>query len=281
MNFSYLLISIFAESAGKTVDKLNYRRNNIAPRNALFLTFFMMSLCTAGYVFFMPQPQIHLSLNLALLLTGIAIFSFLGNVFDEVSLKTTGLSEREPLINFIPILAGLIGYLLFPEQRDPAALVAFVLGTSIVYWGVGNTHIRKSHNKGMFYLLIGVSLYATLPSMYGQVIKYMSPAELALFRSVAVLILASLFFAPKNWKGFNSKRVHYSFVAGAIYAVGAITSLYAIQAYGVVLTMMFLMLGPALSHLAGWLILREKISRISVISSIMLTLVVAFAAFFN
>lgn len=281
MNFSYLLISIFAESAGKTVDKLNYRRNNIAPRNALFLTFAVMSLCTAAYVLINPQPHIHITFSLVCLLAGVSIFSFLGNVFDEVSLKTTGLSEREPLINFLPVLSGLIGYLLFPYERDPAALVAFVLGTFIVYWGVGNVHFKKNHNKGMFYLLIGVSLYAVLPSMYGLVLKYLSPAELAFFRSASVLILASIFFAPKGWKGFTSKRVKYSFVAGSFYAIGAITSLYAIQAYGVVLTMMFLMLGPALSHLAGWLILHEKINRISVISSVMLTLVVAFAAFFN
>lgn len=281
MNFSYLLISIFAESAGKTVDKLNYRRNNIAPRNALFLTFAVMSLCTAAYVLFNPQPHINITFSLVCLLAGVSIFSFLGNVFDEVSLKTTGLSEREPLINFEPVLAGLIAFLLFPAERDPAALVAFVLGAFIVYWGVGNVHFKKHHNKGMFYLLIGVSLYAVLPSLYGQVLKYVSPAELAFFRSASVLILASLFFAPKGWKGFTTKRVKYSFVSGTIYAIGAITSLYAIQAYGVVLTMMFLMLGPALSHLAGWLILHEKINRISVISSVMLTLVVAFAAFFN
>lgn len=281
MNFSYLLISIFAESAGKTVDKLNYRRNNIAPRNALFLTFAVMSLCTAMYVLLTPQPHIHITLGLTCLLAGVAIFSFLGNVFDEVSLKTTGLSEREPLNNFEPILAGLIGYLLFPAERDPAALVAFVLGTFIVYWGVGNVHFRKSHNKGMFYLLIGVCLYAVLPSIYGQVLKDVSPAELALFRCVSVLILASLFFAPKGWKGFTQERVKYSFLAGVFYAAGAIASLYAIQVYGVVLTMMFLMLGPALHHLAGWLILHEKISRISVMSSVALTLVVAFAAFSN
>lgn len=281
MNFSFLLVSMFAETAGKTVDKLNYRRNNIAPRNSLFLTFIVMSICTAAYVAVNPQQHIHITLGLAALLAGVALFLFLGNVFDEVSLKTTGLSEREPLVNFEPILAGLIAYLLFPDERNPAALVAFALGTLIIYWSIGRVHFKKSHNKGMLYLLIGVSLYAVLPSLYGLVLKDVSPAELALFRCVSVLMLASLFFAPRKWKGFTTKRVQYGIVAGVFYAVGAITSLYAIEAFGVVLTMMFLMLGPALSHLSGWLILREKINRIAVMSSLMLTLVVAFAAFFR
>lgn len=281
MNPLYLFATIFAESAGKVVDKLNYRRNNIAPRNALVITFAVMSLCTAAYVLVTPQQHIHLTWHVAYLLAGVAIFSFLGNVFDEVSLKTTGLSEREPLINFEPVLAGFIGYVLFPAERNTAALAAFILGTFVIYWGVGSLHFKKTHNTGMFYLLIGVSLYAALPSIYGEALEFISPAELALFRCVSVLILACLFFAPKGWKGFTPKRVQYGFMAGAMYAIGAIVSLYAIQSYGVVLTMMFLMLGPALRHLAGWLILKEKISRVAVLSSVALSLVVAFAAFYK
>jgi drug/metabolite transporter (DMT)-like permease len=215
------------------------------------------------------------------LLLGVGAFSFGGNVFDELSMKSNDLSLREPLVDFEPVLSGLVGYAIFPAQRKTAFLIAFILGAFIVRWGIHRRKLRKGQKKGMFYLLIGVILYAILPSLYQETLHYISPSYLAFFRVAVILVLTTIFFPPKKWKGFTAKRVNYVVVAGIIYAAGAIVSLYAIQVYGVVLTMLFLMLGPALRYLAGQFILHEKVRRGEVLSSLMLTLVVAMAAFFR
>lgn len=279
MNFLYLLTSIIAESVGKTIDKLNYRKNKIDVRWALLLVFVVMTLSVAAYTMLTHQSFPHITTVVAELLLGIAAFSFLGNVFDELSLKTNDISLREPLVDFEPIATGLIAYALFPAERKPAYLIAFILGALIVRWGIHRRKLRKSQSKGMFYLWIAVVLYAIVPVFYKEALQHLSPTYIALFRLTSVTLLLCLFFRPKHRNTPSGKMVGYSVMSGLAYAVGAVVSLYAIEVYGLGLTMLFLMLGPALRYLAGQFILHEKVRRGEVLSSLMLTLVVAIAAF--
>lgn len=279
MDFSYLITSIFAESGGKTLDKLNFRRNKIHPRQSLLLAFMVMVLSVAGYTVVTKQPFPELPLPAVLLLVGIAIFSFGGNVFDEISLQKDDLSLREPLVDFEPIATGLIAYLLFPDERKPAILIAFILGAFIVRWGVHHRKLRAYQKQGMTYLWIAVVLYAIVPVFYKEALEYMPPAYIALFRITSIFLLILLFFRPKRNKKLTSSMLKYGIPAGVIYAIGAVVSLYAIQSYGLVMTMLFLMLGPALRYLAGQFILHEKVRRGEVLSSLMLAVVVAIAAF--
>jgi drug/metabolite transporter (DMT)-like permease len=279
MGITYLISSIVAESTGKTIDKLNYRRNRVGPRQMMVLAFATMAVCIGLYLLATKQAAPHLSLAAVGLLVIIALLSFGGNVFDNFSMKADDLSLREPLVDFEPVLAGLIGFLAFPDQRKPIFLVAFALATVIVNWGIHQRKLRKGQKKGMSYLLIAVCMYAVLPSLYQETLHHISPAYIAFFRSAAILVLTGMFFPPKKWKGFTGRNVSYGIGASIAYSVGAVASLYAIQSYGVVLTMLFLMLGPALRYLAGQFILKEKVRRGEVLASLMLTLVVAIAAF--
>jgi glucose uptake protein GlcU len=279
MGIFYLVASIFAESIGKTIDKLNFRNNHVGVRQSLFISFVGMSVSIGLFLYLTGQQWPQFGLALVLLLIVIALFSFGGNVFDELSLKADDLSLREPLVDSQPILAGLVAYLLFPTERKPILLVAFIIGAFIVHWGIHRRKLRRVQKKGMLYLLIGTAMFAVLPSLYQETLQYISPSYLAFFRVVSVLILITLFFHSIKWKGFTRKRVQYSAWASLIYAVGAIVSLYAIKTYGAVLTMIFLMLGPALRYLAGQFILHEKVKKGEVLASLMLAVIVAIAAF--
>lgn len=279
MGFLYLLSSIVAESAGKTVDKLNFTRNKIDARQSLVVVFSAMTVFVLSYTILTKQPSPHIPLLCAAYLIGIAIFSFGGNVFDEMILQLTDLSLREPLVDFEPIATGLLAYLLFPEERKLSFLIAFILGTVIVRWGIHRRKLRKTQKKGMLYLWIAVVLYSLVPIFYKEALVFLSPTYIALFRLASILILLRLFFRPKRNKKLKPKMIGYGILAAFAYAVGAIASLYAIKTFGLVFTMLFLMLGPAMRYLAGQFILHEKVRRGEVLSSLMLTLVVAIAAF--
>lgn len=279
MGFIYLFTSILAESTGKTIDKLNFRRNKINPRQSLLIVFMVMSLSVLAYVLLTHQPFPNLNLTIGLLMLGIAVFSFGGNVFDEMSLQMDDLSLREPLVDFEPIATGLIAYAVFPDERKPAFLIAFILGAFIVRWGIHRRKLRSRQTKGMLYLWVAVVLYAIVPVFYKEVLLYLSPSYVALFRLSGILVLLTLFFRPKRKSKLSAKMISYSAVAGVAYATGAVVSLYAIRTFGLVQTMLFHMLGPAMRYLAGQFILGEKVRRGEVLSSLMLTLVVALAAF--
>lgn len=279
MDIMYLLLSILGESGGYTIDKLNFRRNHIGFRQTLFLGFFVMSLSLLAYIVVAQLSFPHLVTASVVLILLMAGFSFGGNAFDYLSLKADDLSLREPLLDSQPILAGLVGYIFFPGERKPVFLIAFLVSAFVVHWGIHQRKLRRIQKKGMVYLLLGIILYAVLPSLYKESLRYLTPAYIVFFRVVCILVLTSVFLPIKSVRGFTPKRVQYGVLSGVICSVGAVAGMYAIQAYGVVVTSLFFMLGPALRYLAGQFIFREKIRRNEVISSLLLTLIVAVAAF--
>jgi len=274
MGFFFLLIAVLSESSGKTLDKINFRRNKITYRQSLLLAFFFMSLFLAGFVLIARQPLPHFTLQAVGLLALVVLLSFGGNVFDEISLKTNDLSLREPLVDFEPILAGLIGYALFPSERKPIFLLAFLLGAFIVYWGSHRRKLRRLQKKGMSQLLLATAFYAFLPSIYKYALVYVSPTYIALIRCVFILVLLTIFLPVRRVTKLSPAKIRYSFSSSAFYALGAVVSIYAIQSLGVILTTLLLMLGPALRYLSSYFILKEKVRAGEVMSSALLTVVV-------
>jgi drug/metabolite transporter (DMT)-like permease len=279
MGLLSLILSILAESSGKTLDKIIFRHTKTTPRLMTLITFIVMSAGISTYIIFTKQPFPDLPSAAIGLLVLVGLFSFGGNVFDVLSLKLDDLSLREPLVDFEPIVAGFIAYFLFPDQRHPIFLVAFTLGTFIAFWGIHRRKLRKYQKRGMAYMWVAVFLYSALPSIYQKALIYMPPAYLAFFRVTAILILVCLFFPPRKVRRVTSaKGIILTIVAGAIYAVGAVASLYAINTFGVVLTLLFLMLGPSLTYLFSYFILGEKVRRGEVLASALLATVVVLAA---
>lgn len=242
------------------------------------IIFITMSAVVSSYIVLTKQPFPLLPLTAIGLLILIALFSFGGNVFDVLSLKADDLSLREPLVDFEPIMAGFVAYLLFPGQRNTTYLIAFILGTFITFWGIHRRKLRKFQKKGMTYLWIAVVLYAILPSLYQEALVYMSPAYIAFFRVTSIVMLVALFFRPqKVRKAISTQGVLLTIISGLMYAIGAVASLYAISVFGVVLSLLFLMLGPSLRYLSSHFILHEKVRRGEVLSSVLLAVIVGFA----
>lgn len=125
----------------------------------------------------------------------------------------------------------------------------------------------------MFYLLIAVAFYAVLPTLYKLTLVHISPVYVAFFRTAAVFLLMTMFFPVKSWKGFSAKKVTYGMLSGVAYAVGTTAGLYAIKTLGVVLTMVFMLLGPATRYWASHFILKEKVRRGEMISSLLLAVI--------
>lgn len=280
MNFFYPLIVILSESVGQAIDKVNFSRNRITTQLLMRLVFIGMSASLLVYVLLIDKPLPHFSLVAVGLVTLIILLSFLGNALDYLSLKADDISLREPLIDFGPIVAGLFGYLLFPEERRPGFLIAFALSAVIVYFGTHRRRLRKVEKKGMAYLLAAVLLHATLPSIYKYTLPYISPEYITLFRSFGILVLIYIFMPVHKVKRRRKKSHHlgqisFGFVSSILYAIGAVASLYAIQNLGVVVSMLFLLLAPVITYLAGYFVLKEKVRGGEVMSSIALVIVIA------
>ncbi len=79
-----------------------------------------------------------------------------------------------------------------------------------------------------------------------------------------------MLFPVRSVRKITPSKVRYSFLSGAVYALGAVASIYAIQKLGVVLAMLLLLLGPFLRYLSGYFILKENVRKGEMISSVLL-----------
>ena len=273
MDFLYPLTAIVSEAFAKTIDKLNFRKNHINAMHLMRLVFVGMSLSLLFYILLAGKSFPQFSLIALSLMLLIALVSFVGNIFDYLSLKSDDLSLREPMLGFDPVVAGLFGYLLFPAERKSGFLLAFVLSAIVAYLGTHRRKLRAYQKKGMFYLLLGVLFYALLPSIYKLTLEYISPEYIAFFRVAAILLLASIFL-PLPKRARSPSKTIYGLSSGVVYAAGTVASLYAIQKLGVVVTMLLLLLAPALMYLAGYFVLKEKVRKGEIASSAALAAIV-------
>ena len=116
--------------------------------------------------------------------------SFVSNIVDENSLKINDLSLREPLSNFHPILAGFIGYMLFPEERNIILLLALAFGGMVVLWGIKPSKLAKAQEIGIVYMASSVLIESILSNVYVFALESVSPEYVALVRTVAIWVPA-------------------------------------------------------------------------------------------
>ncbi len=272
MGIIFAMLAILSESIGTTIDKLNFRKNRITYRQLMFLIFFSMFMTLALFLIVTRQPLPQPSFIALCLVVSIGFISFLGNLFDNLSLKINDISLRQPIMGFEPALAGLVGYILFPDERKISYVVAFILAMIIVYWGTHQRRLHKAQKRGVACIFVAVALYALLPSLYKLTFDYMNPEQVAFFR-VAIILALTMIFIPFKQRRLSASKIRYGLTAGVVYAAGTVFSLYALDALGVMTAMLLLLLSPALIYASGYFVLKEKVRKGEIISSALLVIV--------
>jgi drug/metabolite transporter (DMT)-like permease len=273
MDFLYPLIAVISDSAAQTLDRLNFKKHTISATNLMWVVFVGMFGSLLIYVIMIGKPLPQFTIGVIALLTLIALVSFTANVFDYLSLKVDDITLRQPMLGFEPILAGLFGYIFFPNERKPAFLVALIVSLAVVHYGIHRRKLGKNQSRGIGYLFLAVVCYALLPSIYKVTLPHINPEYIAFFRIWAILLLTTIFM-PIKISLKPSNKVFLGILAGIINAVGAVAYLYAVASIGVVQTSLLLVLAPVLIYISGYFILREKIHVGELVASIFLAIIV-------
>ena len=280
MNFLLPLTAIFGTSIAGTIDKIAFRRNVISPNRLMQLVFFSMSLSVILFIVvrglpFPAFPAIGIGLASAIIVT-----SFFANVCDYRSLKVNDVSSREPVRDLGPVVAGLFGYILFPSEREAGFLIVLILSALVVYWGSYSRHRPKKRERGMLLALLAVILFAVLPPLYKFSLDYFTPEYIHLFRVLGILVLTVIFGLFSKRPRFSKSSVGLGMLSGVIFTISGIAILYSIAIFGLIVTMFFLLFGPALRYGFGFFILKEKIHKREMLSSLLLVIIVSSTLFF-
>jgi len=278
MYFLYPFFAVLSESVAKTVDKANYNKTRIKPRELLFLLFSTMVVGTIISLPFVHQAFPSFSWKVITLLLLVIGVSFGQNLFDYEGLSAKNLSLREPINNMEPILASFLAYILFPSERNSKYIVAIFVGVIILYIGKANKNRKLTLDKGVIYLFLAVIASALLANLYKFGLENISALYLFLFRAVGVLLLVQLFFRV-NFKDFTRSQLKLGVGSGLIYIIGNLTRLYSIQYLGLNLTILLLLLGPGVVYMASSLVLKETVQHRQVVTSLALLAVVIWATY--
>lgn len=280
MNLILPLVTVIGSAVAGTIDKINFRRNGISPNRLMLLEFFSMSLAMVLFIASRRLPFPHISLIAAGFILLVIVISFVANFFDYRSLQINDISSREPVLDVTPIIAGLFGYILFPSEREAGFLIVLLLSIVVVYWGSYSTHLRKAQKRGMHFVLASVILYSLLPSLYKLMFDYFSPEYVLLFRVLGILVLSLIFLSSSGLSHFSRATVTLGLLSGVFFTIAGLATLYSIAILGLINTMFLLLLAPALRYSIGYFILKEKIHRREMFSSLLLVIIVSSTLFF-
>lgn len=274
MGIIYVILSILSESTGKTIDKMNFSKNKIMPRQLVLLIFSVMTLVLSILILATNPETPRYTISSILLVSGVILISFVSNMFEFKSLKMINLSLREPVNNFKPVLSGVLAYLVFPEDRNLGIIVAFLLASIVLSWSVYPSMRRYKNRNGLKLVLASVSVKATLPILYGLLLVYFTPEYVTLFRAAGISILVLAFMPRKQLKGLGGIKLKLGLSSGVVYATGTVASLYAIATLGVATTMLLSLAGPAIRYVSARFILKEVVTKRQVLSSLLILLII-------
>ncbi|MEX2209923.1 MAG: EamA family transporter [Patescibacteria group bacterium] len=279
MVFIFPFIAVLGEVAGKTIDKLNFNRNNIGSNELIILLFGTMlaGILVSLPVIRPPLPDISLALGAALAL--MIVVSFGQNYFDFKGLSMTNLAVREPIHNFKPILASFLAFAIFPSEREVKYVAAIILGSLILYWGNSNRRLRLQWDRGVFYLFLAAVCSAILASIYKFGLERIDPFYLLLIRTVGILALAPLLMRRLGLRKLSRKQVGYGIAGGIAYLVANLAEYYSIRELGLNFTILILLLGPSLFYLSCSMILKERVTAKQVATSAALLAIIISASY--
>lgn len=211
MSLLYPITASVGLVIGKIIDKYNFNKNKITPKQDMFIVFLIMFFGSILFLFLRGTEFPLLNRGLMRILLLLIIVSFIQNFFEFKGVAAKELSFREPISNLQPILTGFFAYLFFPTERELKYLIGIILGTIFIYWG--HTQKRKLQiDKGTIYILFGVIFGALLSSIYKLGLEKITPEYLFLFRTGGTLFLLVIFGKIK-FSGLNKKNTSMAIFA--------------------------------------------------------------------
>jgi drug/metabolite transporter (DMT)-like permease len=275
MSYLLILVNILGETNGKIIDKYNFRNTNISPKSLIFWLFLSMFSLSFLLVSTQSRALPDISAGMILLFLFIILCSFGQNFFDFSGVALKDLSVREPIVNFQPLLTGLIAFLFFESERDLFLFLAIIIGSITLIWAnTKSLNSKIQFDKGMTYLFLGILCSACVSNAYNIGLKDFSPETLFLIRSLGILLISGLFFYPKIIQS-SKKQASLGLISGMVYFIGHLAKIYSISIFGLQNAVLLFMLSPVFMYLHAHFILKEKIGiKKLMASSILICLVI-------
>ncbi|PIN79601.1 hypothetical protein COV16_03355 [Candidatus Woesearchaeota archaeon CG10_big_fil_rev_8_21_14_0_10_34_8] len=129
--------------------------------------------------------------------------------------------------------------------------------------------IKIIFDKFTFFVLGSMFISALLNVGYKYILKYYSPFSLYVIRAISVGILLLLIFRPKI-KLVTKKQVSLFTFSALLYSAAAIFQYISISRIGISITILLLSLSPSIVYILSMLLLKEKLSKNKIISSVII-----------
>lgn len=190
-------------------------------------------------------------------LTLLVIFALIWNVIYYRAQQHETVQEFEVIVMMQPLFISLMAAIIFADERNWHILAA----TAVASLALIFSHLRKDHlnfDQYSWLLILAVFFIAAEIQMRKLLLDWYSPAALYFVRTGILTVLFIFIWHPAKL-AIPKKSWPHIVVSGLLGAAMMILSFYGYKNLGIVLTTLILMLGPILTYLLDFIILKEKL----------------------
>lgn len=205
----------------------------------------------------------------------LVIFAFIWNILYYKAQQHETVQEFEIIIMTQPLFISLMAAIFLADERNWHILVATLIASMAFIF----SHLRRDHlqiGKYTWYLLIAVFFIAAETLMRKLLLEWYSPAALYFVRTGILAMLFIIVWHPSNFS-LPKKAWPHTIISGLIGAIMMVLTFYGYKNLGIVLTTLILMLGPILTYLLDFVILKEKLRPRIVIAAVVILLCIVYA----
>lgn len=257
-----MLLQVFAaifNAASTILDKVALSRHRTDVHNFIIAIFVFLSLFTA-----LTLPWLGaINTSRAFSILGIfyfillIFFAFVWNAIYYRAQQHETVQEFEIIVMMQPLFVSLMAAVIFADERNWHILIAaFIASLSLIA-----CHLRRDHlsfNRYTSLLLLAVLFIAAETQVRKVLLDWYQPASLYFLRTGVLTILFILIWRPVKFT-IPKKAWPHIVISGLLGSAMMILTFYGYQNLGIVLTTLILMLGPILTYLIDFLILKEKL----------------------
>lgn len=257
-----MLAQIFASifNAFSTIlDKVVLSRHRADVHNfiiAIFIFLWLFTGLSLPWLGSIDSPKAFSIIGIFYLIL-LVIFALIWNIIYYRVQQHETVQEFEVIVMMQPLFISLMAAIIFTDERNWHVLAATIIASLALIL----SHLRRDHlqfDKYSRYLLLAVFFIAAETQMRKLLLDWYSPAALYFIRTGILTVLFIFIWHPAKL-AIPKKSWPHIIISGFFGAIMMVLSFYGYKNLGVVLTTLILMLGPVLTYLLDFIILKEKL----------------------
>lgn len=265
-------IAVFFAASSNLLEKIFFQRNRRLVDRGIIAYLFLCTFIILSLILFPVFGEVAdgaFDLIPLIMLVGVGILGFSGNILYYYGFPKEHLSEIQPFTVATPLLTILLAGIFYSDERDIMHfLIALFAGVVLVLTHTNGRSLK--FNPGLIPIVVSIVFFASEVLLVKELLHYFNPIALYTYRVGIIAILLLAVFRPSVRLLLQQKM--FPFVLIPLMWIGSIVFAYmSVGTIGIVETTLVLMMTPILTVVGSYVFLKEdRINREDIVALILI-----------